>query len=131
MLINALRDRTVAVRKTAVIALGKFGARASRALPALLESQRDTDAEIRLIATQVATSITTKLKEEDTNLSTWIEMLTAVGPSNRGQAADALRWMGPAAAKALPILVKMTSDDPDEEVRESATRAGEAIAKPI
>ncbi len=130
MLINALRDRNAAVRKTAVIALGKFGARASRALPALLESQRDADAEIRLIATQVATRITTELNEEDTNLLTWIEMLRAVEPSTRGQAADALKRMGPAAAKALPILVKMTSDDPDEEVRESATRASEAIAKP-
>ena len=70
------------------------------------------------------------MNEEDTNVLIWIEMLRAVEPSNRGQAADALKRMGPAAAKALPILVKMTSDDPDEEVRESATRASEAIAKP-
>ena len=128
-LVDALKDRNADVRRAAVLGFGKFGTRAKAALPALRHSQHDDDPGVRRAAVQVIRSIEGELREEETTFLLWSGMLKAGEPAKRVQATEVLRQMGPAAMKALPTLIKLIADDPNEEVRESAARARDAIAR--
>jgi HEAT repeat protein len=149
-LVKQLRDKDEFVRLKAAKALGKLGADAKDALPALTDALKDEDADVRAVAKQAVATIsdaldTTKKKDSLAKLERHlnaskdadeaVRMKAAGGLAKclsdtdeiiRLKAAQGLAEMGLDAKGTLPDLAT-ASKDTDEAVRKMAKRAIEKI----
>jgi HEAT repeat protein len=149
-LVKQLRDKDEFVRLKAAKALGKLGADAKDALPALTDTLKDEDADVRAVAKQAIATIsdaldTTKKKDSLANLEKNLKAskdsdeavrlkaagglakcLTDTDDIIRLKAAQGLAEMGLDAKGTLPDLAT-ASKDADEAVRKMAKRAIEKI----
>ncbi len=89
-----------------------------RPLRELLEELKDPDPKVRLKAVKALSS--GPRKEAVPGLC---QALQDTDPSVAAQAAEGLRWVGPAAAPAVPLLIRRLKDPPSEVFRESAIAA--------
>jgi hypothetical protein len=123
-LIEHLRDEDPFVRLKAAKALGRMGAAARSAIPALKALADDPDEDVRMVAANAIRKIGAG---PDPRVAGLVENLGSGDAMVRMQAAKALGQLGPAAREALPALRKL-KNDPDEDVRMIAASAIRKIA---
>ncbi len=130
-LIASLDDPHDRVRNSAIYALGKIGAGAKGAIPALQKLTTSEDAFARvgslwaLVYIQPGNSeVVAKAVPE------LIKSLDAERGMVRAEVASTLGQLGPAAKPALPALKKISTDDASEMVRSAAEKAIAKIEKP-
>jgi HEAT repeat protein len=118
-LIDALKDEKVS--QDAARVLGLMGARATDAVPALIELLKDRHAAGSLRAAAAETLGLIGTPEGDI-VAALLAALTEDKPEVRRGAAAALNWMGPPARSAAPALVAAVRDD-DEKTAAAACQA--------
>jgi HEAT repeat protein len=132
--VQPLRDARVSdqpvVRREALRALGKLRERASidpqLVIPLLLESLKDSDASVRQVSATYLGIVRDRPKDEVAGL------IAALGDDEatvRAAAALALSSYGADAAPAVPALTKASAKDPDDDVKQEASRALMHIAE--
>lgn len=131
-LIKDLQDSDESVRLRAAKELGKLGAGARDAMPALQNALKDADEDVRRVAASSLKAIQAA-QPVDSPTQRLIRELQSPDESVRLRAAKELGKIGPSAYEAIPFLEKLTLD-PDEDVRRVATaalaRVTEAILPP-
>ncbi len=124
---EALGDPEMNVRYAACYALGKIG---SAAMPAKAKLQENLAAEDEFLAMASAWALACIHPEcPDTpakSVPVLIEALGRPDRMNRLQAAESLQHLGALAKDAVDALKKAAGDD-DEQVRQAAARALEAV----
>jgi ankyrin repeat protein len=100
-----------------VDALATFGAEAKTAIPFLLVAGQGADANLRA---HVAVAVQKIAPWRSDALAPLIKNLTEKDAQIRRQALWTLESLGANAAEALPMLVAITRNDPDLEVRKGA-----------
>jgi HEAT repeat protein len=120
VLIEAAKDRHSEVRAEAVRSLAALRPDPGLAVPVLATAVRDSDKYVRQYA---ATALATFGAEAKGALKALIEAVAAEkDPEARAQEIRALRYMGPAAAEAIPVLTEALKD-PSKDVRAQAEKA--------
>jgi len=120
VLIEAAKDRHSEVRAEAVRSLAALRPDPGLAVPVLATAVRDSDKYVRQYA---ATALATFGPEAKGALKALIEAVAAEkDPEARAQEIRALRYMGPAAAEAIPVLTEALKD-PSKDVRAQAEKA--------
>jgi HEAT repeat protein len=121
---DALDSDEPVVRREALRALGKLRERASIdpqiVVPLLLASVKDTDPQVRQVASTYLGIVRDRPQEEVAGL---IGALEDPQAEVRQAAALALSSYGLDAEPAVPALTKASAKDPDEDVRREAARA--------
>ena len=105
-----ISDPDVAVRRTAIRAIGNGSKAARRAMPALWRAWRDDDA---LVSADAGIAL---VRLHDDNIRQFRSQLSAPEPRDRARAAAALANAGPAARNAIHALRDHVSDE-DGRVR--------------
>ena len=105
-----ISDPDVAVRRTAIRAIGNGSKAARRAMPALWRAWRDDDA---LVSADAGIAL---VRLGDDNIRQFRSQLSAPEPRDRARAAAALANAGPAARNAIHALRDHVSDE-DGRVR--------------
>jgi HEAT repeat protein len=127
--IKALKHEKSSVREAAARGLYGLAAKAQKAIPALTDAMRDSDAFVRQwVATaleKLAQSFGPILKVAVTGL---VELLKDADFMVREWAAHALGSIGLAAESALPAL-EMAQQDEESSVKEAAAQAVKQIQK--
>ena len=112
------------VRVNAIMALGEIGALAKPAVPVMLEASRSGDLSVAGRAVEALVKVDPQ--SALTRLSTLLDwMRPGQIPAVRLSAMAALRDLGPAAATAIPALIKAS----DEEDLTISAAAMEALSK--
>lgn len=134
-LVSALEDAHVGVRCNAAWALGQIGPGAVEAIPGLVKACREEDYRVRSSAAKALTQIGVEavpvlVKERHfigvlarigpMAVPSLVESLTGVDGPAKVNAAEALGWIGPGAAEAVPAL---TAAMRDSRVRAEAAAA--------
>lgn len=112
-----------AFREAAARALGRLGADATVAIPALSRALRDNQGRVRW---EAAIALAAMGKD---SITTLIEALDEKDSKTRHAAAYALGEIGPAAVTAVPALVRSLNDQ-DQAVRNSAAYSLTTIGTP-
>ena len=121
MLIRLLKNRDEAHRLRAAKALGRLGAEAKSAVPELLISLNDSDADVRRATLKALGLIVGSTRVSDA-ITVLILDLQDADVGFRFRAAKALATYGKDAAAALPAL-QSALNDPDKDVRRAITDA--------
>lgn len=119
------KDATAAVRRAALIALGKIGVPAKIAWPAVDAVFKNSDTTVRYQAIRVAGKLA-----KDEKLAVVALALSAAKDDtteNRLAAIQELAQLGPLAATALPTLSDLASNDSRGSIREAAEAAVKKI----
>jgi HEAT repeat protein len=154
-LLGAMKDGVPAVRRSAVLALTKFGPEAKEAVPVLVFALKDSDGSTRALAAQalgeiggeperVVPALCLAFRDPDANVRKQAGLAlvslgaTAVAglketlkdgdPILRRDAATVLGALGPDAKEAVPDLVGLLKDR-EAEVRAAGAGAVGAIGK--
>lgn len=129
-LVKALDSDQERVRNSAMFALGRIGPGAKSAIPALTRYENSDDPMLRmgslwaLVHIQPGdTAVIAKAVPE------LIKALDSDRQMVRAEVARTLAGLGAAAKPALPALEKTAKDDPDDLVRDTASKAVEQIQK--
>jgi HEAT repeat protein len=101
---EGLKDKAAGFRWAAPVFLGEMGAAAEPAIPLLEEASKDTDKQVASLAVQALAEISAQTLRSITNL------LSDPDPAIRISACVALGKLGPAAKAAVPLLIKVSSD---------------------
>ena len=109
VLIRAIRDENVEVRRLAMQALVEIGPRGNKAVPALIEAIHDPDLIVRKSALFSLRSIG---PDAQVAMPTLIELLQSEDWEAGSIAALALGGIGPAAESAIPVL-RAAVDNPN------------------
>ncbi len=119
-LIQQLQASDEGIRLRAAKELGKLGAAATTAIPALQNALKDSDEDVRRVAANSLKVIqATQLTASAEQVQRMIRDLQSADESVRLKAAKDLGKLGAAAAEAIPALQKILQD-PDEDVRRVA-----------
>jgi HEAT repeat protein len=115
--------------RAAVDALGEFGPAAASAVPELIHAlpkSLATDPQFRdpSSVTRALSRIAPGTKSAGQALAALIALLRAGNSSVRMAAADALRGFGPAAASAIPDLIRILEDPNETDTGGAETAAG-------
>lgn len=119
-LAEALRDRDVAVRRMAALALAGIGPKAEVALPALARALEDEDDEVRRRACRALWRLGPRNRPAAGDL---VRCLDGDDPVLLAEALQALHYAGPAARFAERRLVEMTVLARPAELRPLAEHA--------
>ncbi len=111
------------VKEYAIVALGDVGPSAEAAVPALRNVLSDEDLDVRLKTAKALWQIS---RQPDDVIPVFTKILENGGDSERCDAAERLKEMGPCAAPALPALVNAVKNDSYEFAR---CNAAEALGK--
>ena len=95
-------------------------------MPLLLDALKDDDAAVRQVAVTYLGIVRDRPKEEVAGL---IGALADAEAAVRQAAALALSSYGPDAQPAIPALTRMSTRDPDDDVKREAARALVHIAE--
>jgi HEAT repeat protein len=121
---DALHSEEPVVRREALRALGKLRERASIdpqiVVPLLLAAVKDADASVRQVAVTYLGIVRDRPQEEVAGL---IGALDDTEPPVRQAAALALSSFGLNAEPAVKALTKVSTSDPDDDVKQEAARA--------
>jgi HEAT repeat protein len=121
---DALHSDEPVVRREALRALGKLRERASIdpqiVVPLLLAAVKDADASVRQVAVTYLGIVRDRPQEEVAGL---IGALDDTEPPVRQAAALALSSFGLDAEPAVKALTKVSTSDPDDDVKQEAARA--------
>lgn len=113
------------VRQMAAYALGRISA--AEAVPALCEAlEQDPDSMVKVYAAGALGRIAKRL---DLSIPALVTALSDHHPAVRYKAADALGWIGPGAAPAVPALAQALLSDDELTTRVRAARALGRIGK--
>jgi HEAT repeat protein len=104
------RSKNPENRRTIIHSLGRFGPDAREAAPALLEAARTSDRDTAFEATEILAIVDRQVAVNTVPaLIEWIK--SGHDASLRQRALVALQHVGPAAASAVPALVKIAAED--------------------
>ena len=121
---DALQSDEPVVRREALRALGKLRERASidpqLVVPLLLQGLTDPDASVRQVAVTYLGIVRDRPAEEVAGL---IQALSDAQAAVRQAAALALSSYGLDAEPAVKALTKVSTSDPDDDVKQEAARA--------
>jgi len=112
------------LKEYAILALGDVGPSARAAVPALKDVLDDQDLDVRLKAAEALWQIN---RQPDDVIPVLTKILEIGGDSERSQACERLRDMGPWAAPAVRALANMVRNDSYEFARYYAAEALGAI----
>jgi HEAT repeat protein len=118
-LTDALRDKSDAVRETAVRSLREFGSVAKQTIPGLTDSLRDKSYGVRI---QAAATILVMSPQDKTAFNTLLECLRVNDIAAKCNACDEIARLGESAESAIPEIEKCLKDS-SARVRESAAFA--------
>jgi HEAT repeat protein len=120
--IRNLKDNNALLRRRAAAALATYGPEAKEAIPPLIETLDDQDADVSLVAVNALVSIGNEAQPA------LVKALHHSKPRVRAGAWSALTRMGPAAKTVLPDVLAILSNPKEESLaRQSAARAVAAI----
>ncbi len=129
VLIEALNDPDINIRKNAAFALGSMGAEAIEAVPALLAALKDADQSLRMdVAVALRHIGPTSTEVLEFAIADLTNTLTDENPQVRQGAAFGLGILSQEAASAVPHLIA-TLKDSDEEVQIAAAIALKRIGQ--
>jgi HEAT repeat protein len=130
-LMRMLDDREdPSVRIAAAQALELYGEHAKKAVPLLARVINRGDREYILAVLKAIQGIGTDAAPALPNVA-WILSDRSQPPSVRIEAANTLGRFGPLAKDELPVLREIMTDDPDEDVRNAASKAVLAVDRPL
>ncbi len=124
-LIRELSNPDPAIRLWASKVLGRLGASARPALPALQNATQDSDDDVRRVAANSAKAIQATPTPSE-GLARWVRDLQSPDEIVRLRAAKELGKLGSAAVDAIPDLQRLLQD-PDEDVRRVVASSIRAI----
>ena len=117
-----LKDPKPSVRAQGAALLGRYGAAAKEAVPALTEALKDDQAVVAIQAARALWEIDQSLA----GVPTLVKALGSASGSVRGLAATTLGGIGPKARDAVPALLTAAKDN-DPRLRQAARSALEKI----
>jgi HEAT repeat protein len=119
-LVAATKDASLAVRIEAMRSLAALRPEASVVMPALMAGLRDSDKYMRFYAANGLADYAADAKDA---IKPLIEAVAKEKePDARAREIRALRYLGPAAAEAVPMLTELLKD-PNKEVQAQAEKA--------
>lgn len=121
LLTQMLEHRDTEIWRNAAMALGLFRKDAAPAIPALVEALARDDSPFLAVATGHVAAIALRNIGEPA-LPALIDALHSKQPNVRRRVAEAF-WLVPTNSGAVDALVTAACDDPDREVRVSASAA--------
>ena len=129
-LVKALRHEKSLVRESAARGLYGFAPQAQKAIPALTDALKDSDASVRQWVADRTREIwpITSGRSSRCPSQDWPDLLNDVDFMVREWSAHALGFIGPAAEDALPALEAALHDD-DSSVKEAVADAIRRIKK--
>jgi HEAT repeat protein len=127
LLVKALQDQDVSVRRNAAASLEGLGKAANAAVPALIDTLSDPDANVRRNA---AAALEKYREKAEVAIPTLIKLLNDDEPAVRQVAAKTLGGLKAKAAPAVPTLVAI-ADDEDPYVRYQAHLALHQIVRDV
>jgi HEAT repeat protein len=128
-LIKLLHDKDPATRLRTARVLGSLGPVAKDAIPALTETLRDPDIDVRHQALYALRRVRPTAKPTEAEVGVFVLDLRDPDPAVRLAAVKNLRAMGQAAANAGPALLEATQDQ-DPDVRRLATEVTNQLPPP-
>ncbi len=129
-LTGQMRQSNVASAKDAAFVLGRIGAPATASVPALVEALAAGDWELRKAAAAALGRIAPQSEPvSDAVVDMWVAALHSEAAAERRFAAICLGRKGPAAARAVPVLISLLKD-PTCAAATALGQIGDAAAVP-